>query len=256
MQFVDTHCHVHFPDYELDADQVIRDAAESGVTRLIAVGCTLHDSKRGIDLAARYQHVWASIGVHPHESSDYVHDHHALQQLHGLASAPKVVAVGEIGLDYHYMHSSKEDQQKMFRYQLDIAVEHNLPVIFHVREAFDDFFKILDEHADLTGVVHSFTATKTELDGVIKRGLHIGLNGIMTFTKDTAQLEAAKSVPLNRLVLETDAPFLTPVPYRGKICQPKYVVETARFLSDLRGESLEELAMATTRNAKELFNLA
>lgn len=254
-EFVDTHQHVHFPDYGLDADMVIAAAIAEGVTRMICVGCTLADSKLGVEMAARHKSIWASVGVHPHEARFYVENEKALQELRDLAGKPRVVAVGEIGLDYYYNHSSKEDQTALLRYQLGLAQEHDLPVIFHVREAFDDFFATFDEFTGLRGVVHSFTASSTTLDKCISRGLYIGLNGIMTFTKDKKQLEAAKKVPLDRLLLETDAPFLTPVPFRGTICQPKHVVSTAEFLANLRQESLEELAAATTQNALTLFRL-
>jgi TatD DNase family protein len=254
-EFVDTHCHVHFNDYELDADEVIADALNAGVTLMICVGCTLSDSKLGVKMAARHSSIWASIGIHPHEAKLYVEDEKALQEFRDLASKPRVVAVGEIGLDYYYNHSSKEDQAEMLRFQLTVAQEHDLPVIFHVREAFDDFFAILDDFKGIKGVIHSFTANKATLDKCLARGLYIGLNGIMTFTKDQNQLQAAKAVPLNRLLLETDAPFLTPVPFRGTICQPKHVVSTAEFLANLRQESLEELAAATTKNALTLFRL-
>ena len=254
-EFVDTHCHVHFSDYGLDADEVIRGAIDTDVTRMICVGCTLADSKRGVEMAAKHKSIWASIGVHPHEANFYVENEKALQELRDLAGQPRVVAVGEIGLDYYYNHSSKEDQEAMLRYQLELALEHDLPVIFHVREAFDDFFAIFDEFTGLKGVVHSFTASSATLDKCLSRGLYIGLNGIMTFTKDQEQLEMARKVPKDRLLLETDAPFLTPVPFRGTICQPKHVVSIAEFLADLRQESLEELAAATTQNALTLFRL-
>jgi len=143
----------------------------------------------------------------------------------------------------------------MLRFQLNLAQVHNLPVIFHVRDAFDDFFAILDDFKTIRGVIHSFTADTVTLDKCLNRGLYIGLNGIMTFTKDQNQLNAAKALPLNRLLLETDAPFLTPAPYRGTICQPKHVVVTAEFLAKLKGITLEEIAVATTQNAKRLFNL-
>lgn len=255
IELVDTHCHIHFTDYQLDPDEVRQSAAGEGVSRLICVGCTLPDSKGAVDYAARNENVWASIGLHPHEASRYVHDHAALQQFHDLASTSKVVAIGEIGLDYYYEHSPKETQEKLLRFQLDVAQEHNLPVIFHVRDAFDDFWPIFDEYEGLRGVIHSFTATADEVGRIVERGLMVGLNGIMTFTKNQAQLEAAKAVPLDRLLLETDAPFLTPVPFRGKICEPKYVRVTAEFLGNLRGESLETLAAATTANARRLFNI-
>lgn len=254
-ELVDTHCHVHFPDYELDADQVIADAIDAGITRMICVGCTLADSKLGVEMAAKHRSIWASIGIHPHEAKLYVEDEKALQEFRDLASKPRVVAIGEIGLDYYYGHSPKEDQAEMLRFQLTVAQEHDLPVIFHVRDAFDDFFAILDDFEGIRGVIHSFTANRATLDKCLSRGLYIGLNGIMTFTKDQNQLDAARALPLNRLLLETDAPFLTPVPYRGTICQPKHVGVTAEFLSRLRGETLERICAETTQNAKALFKL-
>ncbi len=255
MELTDTHCHIHFPDYELDPEETIKAAAEDKVTRLVCVGCTLPDSQAAIDFAARHQNIWASIGLHPHEGTQYVNDHVSLQRFHQLAGSHKVVAIGETGLDYFYEHSPKEDQKKLLRFQLDIAVEYDLPLIFHIREAFDDFWQIFDDYKNLKGVVHSFSAGPRELSQILERGLYVGLNGIMTFTKNSAQLAAAKAVPLQKLLLETDAPFLTPVPFRGKICEPKHVRVTAEFLSDLRGESLESLAAATTQNARGLFKI-
>ncbi len=256
MNFVDTHCHIHFPDYALDPEQVIADAATEGVTKLLAVGCTLADSTLAIEMAERHKNIWASVGLHPHEAKHYINEHEKLQQFRNLIVGDnKVVAVGECGLDYHYMHSSKQDQQKLFRFQLDLAQEHNLPLIFHVREAFDDFWHILDEYTGLTGVVHSFSASRTDLDQILSRGLYVGLNGIMTFTKDSQQLEAAKAVPLDKILLETDAPFLTPTPYRGTICEPKHVRVTAEFVANQRGLELEQITAATTMNAKQLFGV-
>jgi TatD DNase family protein len=259
MQLFDTHCHVHFADYGLDPDAVLATAVADGVTRVLCVGCTLEDSQAGIAFAKHRDNVWATIGLHPHEGAVYVHDPKALQQFRELASKPKVVAIGETGLDYYYKHSSPDDQQKLLRFQLDLAVEHKLPLIFHVRDAFADFWPIFDEYAkrseDLRGVVHSFTAGRKELDQILERGLYVGLNGIVTFAKSPEQLVAAKAVPLNRLLLETDAPFLTPVPFRGSICEPRHVSVTAKFLAELRGENLEDLAAATTHNALDLFIL-
>lgn len=255
MQLFDTHCHIHFPDYELDPDEVRQAAAADSVMRLLCVGCTLADSELAVAYANGVEDVWATIGLHPHEGAVYVHDHKALRRFRELADAPKVVAIGETGLDFYYNNSPKADQEKLLRFQLDLAVERSLPLIFHVRDAFPDFWKIFDGYKGLRGVVHSFSATPKELDAALSRGLYVGLNGIMTFTKDGRQLDAAKQVPLNRLLLETDAPFLTPKPFRGKICEPKHVRVTAEFLAELRGESLENLADATTHNARELFNI-
>jgi TatD DNase family protein len=255
MKFFDTHSHIHFPDYGLDPENVWNDSVEQGVKYMMAVGCTLSDSVGAVEFARRHENIWASIGLHPHEASMYIHDHHALQRFRDLALQPEVKAIGETGLDYHYMHSPKDVQEKLLRFQLDLAVEHNLPLIFHIREAFEDFWCIFDEYSGLKGVVHSFSATSAELDQILSRGLYVGLNGIMTFTKDQKQLQAAKSIPLDRLLLETDAPYLTPVPFRGTICQPKHVVHTAEFLATLRGESMAELANKTTANARTLFSV-
>jgi TatD DNase family protein len=255
MRFVDTHCHVHFADYEHDADVVLAKAAHNGVTKVICVGCTLHDSQAGVEFARTREGVWASIGLHPHEGSVYVDDHHALQQFRELVNKPKVIAIGETGLDYYYEHSSREIQQKLLRFQLDLAVEHDLPLIFHVRDAFEDFWRIFDEYKGLRGVVHSFTATEKELNDILSRGLYVGFNGILTFTKKQEQLGAAKKAPIERILVETDAPFLTPVPFRGKLCEPGHVIVTAEFLSYIRGENLELLSAATTQNAERLFNI-
>lgn len=265
IELVDTHCHIHFADYEMPPEEAIANARKAGVTRMIAVGCTLEDSKLGIALAAQHDQVWASIGLHPHEGAVYVDDDNALQEFHSLAGKPKVVAVGEIGLDYYYEHSNRDVQKKLLRYQLTVAQEHNLPVIFHVRDTkrvapadkdsvWSDFWPIYDEFKP-RGVIHSFSAGREELQQILKRDLLVGLNGIMTFSKDPEQLAAAKAVPLAKIVVETDAPFLTPTPFRGTMCEPKHVAVTAEFLSNLRGESLEEFAQVTTNNAIGLFDL-
>jgi TatD DNase family protein len=254
MQLTDTHCHIHSADYGLDADEVIAAASKAGVTRLLCVGTDLGDSQKAVEFVQNRQNCWATIGLHPHEASRYADDESARESFTSLINHPKVVAVGECGLDY-YQHSPKPDQQKTLRFQLELALEHKLPLIFHVREAFADFWPIFDEYEGIKGVVHSFSAGQEEMDEVLRRDLYVGLNGIMTFTKDDKQLAAAKNVPLQKLLLETDAPYLTPVPYRGTICKPEHVKVTAEFLADLRGESPSDLATATTNNAKQLFRL-
>lgn len=271
MEFVDTHCHIHEATKQLAGDEMVRnkwsaagitdaevlisEAKASGVTKLICVGCTAGDSKLAVKLAQSSPNCFASVGVHPHEAKDHVRSPEKLRKLTELASQKRVVAVGEIGLDYYYNHSPKADQIELLNFQLDLAKQHKLPVILHIREAFDDFWPIFDQFKGLKGVVHSFTANVAVLEEILSRGLYVGLNGIMTFTSDKNQLTAAKRIPSTNLLLETDAPFLTPTPYRGTICQPKYVVETAKFLCDLRSESLESMAKITSLNAKKLFNL-
>ncbi len=271
MQLTDTHCHIHEAWKSVNgndataerwakagnppADDIIARALDADVTRLICVGTTLPDSKMAVDFVESRDRVWASIGLHPHEAKDYAHFDDKLKDFASLASKPKVVAVGECGLDYFHNHSPKAEQEQILRFQIELALAHNLPMIFHVRDAFDDFWQIFDDYKDIRGVIHSFSATEKELDQILERGLYVGLNGIMTFTKSEAQLAAAKAVPLDRLVLETDAPFLTPAPNRKEACEPKHLRLTAAFLANLRGELPEDLAAATTANAQKLFDL-
>jgi TatD DNase family protein len=277
MKFFDTHCHIHeiladthvsdeshsggesmherWKKNDKTAGQVLADAAAAGVESLICVGCTGPDSKLAVEFVKGRDNLWASIGIHPHEAQDYANYPKKLAEFAELTLKPKVVAVGECGLDYFYEHSPKQDQEKILRFQIELALKHNLPMIFHVRDAFEDFWPIFDSYSGIRGVVHSFSAGEKELGQIIERGLYVGLNGIMTFTKQVKQLDAAKLVPKDCLLLETDAPFLTPQPFRGNICEPKHVRVTAEFLAGLRGESLEELAKTTYTNARFLFGL-
>lgn len=250
--FVDSHCHIHAADYTLDAAEVIERSFADDVTRLICVGTDEKDSAAAVNFVADKQGAWASIGLHPHDAKL---GQEAFDAIAALAGKPKVVAVGECGLDYFYNHSAKEDQFKALRFQIELAIEHDLPMIFHIRDAFEDFWPIYDSYKNVRGVVHSFTATQKELDEALSRGLYIGINGIMTFSKNEDQLTAVKMIPIDKMLIETDAPFLTPVPLRGKVNEPKNVVLTADFLSRLRGESLETLGSVTTQNALKLFRL-
>lgn len=234
---------------------MIKEAAAIGVDRLVCVGTTLEDSKAAIKFAQDRENCWATIGIHPHEAADHLKNPETFKAFAGLADEAKVVAIGEAGLDFYYNHSPKAEQIKLLRLQLELAQKHDLPLVFHVRDAFDDFWPIFDEYKSLKGVIHSFTSNKAVLKEILERGLYVGLNGIMTFTKSQDQLAAAKAVPLSKLLLETDAPFLTPTPFRGTICEPKHVRVTAEFLAKLRGESLEQITEATTQNAKTLFGL-
>lgn len=237
-----------------DADAVIDGAQQAGVSRLICVGCTVEDSALAVEFVQQREGLWASIGIHPHEAARYKDNEQTLATFTALASRPKVVAVGECGLDYYYEHSPKTDQEAVLRFQIELALTHNLPMIFHVRDAFADFWPIFDDYRGIRGVIHSFTAGRKEVDAALQRGLYLGLNGIVTFAKPGEQLEAVKAIPLQSMVLETDAPFLTPVPHRGKICLPEHVRLTAEYLSILRGEPLQDIALATTRNARALFS--
>jgi TatD DNase family protein len=264
MEFADTHCHIQeiigkggiaerWQKGSLsDADAVIEAAKEAAVTRLICVGTTLSDSRLAADFAKNYENCWASIGVHPHEAVAHVEDKKAQDEFTKLIELPKVVAVGECGLDYFYEHSPKKAQVKILRFQIELALKNNLPIIFHVREAFEDFWPIFESYKGIRGVLHSFTDSAANLERALEHNLYVGINGIATFAKNT---DVYQQIPLEKVLLETDAPFLAPVPYRGKVNQPKYIPTIAEFLTKLRGESVAEIATATTRNAKELFSL-
>lgn len=247
---VDTHAHIHFPETELAP--VLRRAAEAGVDRIICVGVNPEDSAQAIALASRHDHIYATVGLHPHDAKDGAAARKTLAQ---LAAQPKVVAIGECGLDYYRNLSPAADQESMFRFQIELALGHGLPMVWHVRDAFDDFFRIVDDYGDLRGVVHCFTSNRANMEKAVERGFMVALNGIMTFTRDQSQLEAARALPLANLVLETDCPFLTPVPLRGQPNEPAYLKLTAQFLAELRQEDFSQLAAATSANAERLFGL-
>ena len=269
VEFTDTHCHIQSIDAakgerhtrelwakadSLTARTVIQNAVAVGVTKMVCVGCDLEDSELAVSFVQNHPECFASIGLHPHEAQHYVGDNHKLQKFCNLVKEPKVIAIGECGLDYYYEHSLKEAQLEMLKFQLGLAKKEKLPVIFHVREAFDDFWPIYDEY-QVRGVLHSFTDTAENLQKAVERGLYIGVNGIATFVKEPKQLEAYKSIPLEFLLLETDAPFLTPTPYRGTINEPKQTRVVGEFVAQLRGQDLASLAAATTMNAHKLFGI-
>jgi len=260
---IDTHAHLHFDDFATDDDApsgdrqaaieaVLQRAHRAGVEKIMCVGVNETDSAEAVAVAHAFDNLWATVGLHPHDA-DRGYD--ALEEIARLADLEKVVAIGECGLDYYKSETTKEEQERVLRFQIELGLERHLPMVFHVRDAFEDFWRILDDYSKVSGVVHCFTAGPPELAGSLERGLYVALNGIMTFTKDESQLEAAKLVPLERLVLETDCPFLTPSPLRGRRNEPANVELTAKFLANLRGEAYEDLASATTDNAEHLFGL-
>jgi TatD DNase family protein len=247
----DTHCHIHEPDYPLPVNDVLVHARSAGVQHIVCVGTSQQSSHLAIDFAANESDVYATIGVHPHDTKDGYDDIRTIAD----AKPNNLIAIGEIGLDYFYSHSPRDVQIQALRDQIQVALDHDLAIVFHVRDAFDDFWPIFDSYDGIRGVLHSFTDNKHNLDEALRRGLYIGVNGISTFTKDHTQKNMFASIPLNRLLLETDAPFLTPVPFRGKVNEPAFVKNIAEFHAELRGVSLSELAAATTTNARALFAL-
>lgn len=272
LELFDTHCHIQsagqtggerntrelWAKSDSTIDAIVARAHEHGVTQMICVGCDLADSQLAVDCVKGRENLYASIGIHPHEAQHHI-DHATKAEFASLLEdgplKSKIVAIGECGLDYFYEHSPKDVQTEILEFQLQLAATHDLPLIFHVREALDDFWPIFDRYNGIRGVLHSFTDTEAHLQQALERNLYIGVNGIATFAKKPEQLAMYRAIPLKNLVLETDAPFLTPVPYRGTICEPYHVRTTADFLAHLCGENVETLAQAATVNARQLFNV-
>ncbi|HYG83542.1 MAG TPA: TatD family hydrolase [Verrucomicrobiae bacterium] len=252
MQFVDTHCHIHEANYPIDAEAAFQRARQAGVEKILCIGTDVESSTQAIKWAER-DNVWAVVGIHPHEA--VTNSFAELQKLFESHDTSKIVGIGECGLDYFYEHSPREAQITLLHQHLELAQKHNLPVSFHVREAFTDFWPIFDQYPGLRGVLHSFTDTKDNLEKALARGLYIGVNGISTFTKSEAQKNMFASIPLEKMLLETDAPFLTPVPKRGTINEPAFVTLVAKFQANLRSINLEELSQATSQNATDLFSI-
>lgn len=246
---IDTHCHIHEANYPLDIGDVIKRTHEAGVGKMICVGTSEQSSREAIEFASRHENVYAALGVHPHDTKD------GYGQIETMLGVEHLVAVGEIGLDYYYTHSPREVQIKGLETQIDLALRHDLPIIFHVRDAFDDFWPIFDNFQIKKAVVHSFTDNQSNLDRALERGLYVGINGISTFTKSSDQQAVFASIPLHKLLLETDAPFLTPAPYRGKVNEPAFVRQVAEHQATIRGLSIDEIAARTTANASSLFVL-
>jgi TatD DNase family protein len=251
---IDTHSHIHFDEFRDDLPDVLDRALGAGVEKILCVGVDDLDSAQAVAVAKAHENLYATVGLHPHEAD---RGYEALEQIAWLATQESVVGIGECGLDYFKSETSHEEQERALRFQIEVALEHDLALVFHVRDAFDDFWTIFDDYRANTprGLIHCFTAGETEAAAAVQRGLYVALNGIMTFTKDPAQLAAARSIPLERLVLETDCPFLSPVPLRGKRNEPSHMAHTAKFLAELRGEALEDLEAATSANAERLFRI-
>lgn len=253
MPLVDSHCHLNHPKLTADLNDVLSRASDAGVSRMIVVGYDLSSSREAVSLAKAHPNVLAAVGVHPHDADQY--GAHAADSLAELAKGERVVAYGEVGLDYHYDHSPRPTQRAAFERQLDEAARLGLPVIIHSRDAADDTRAILSEHAPLAagGVMHCYTYGADQVDWVLELGLHIGLTGVVSFPKGEEAREVAACVPLDRLLIETDAPYLAPVPYRGRTNEPAYVSIVAEAIGRVRGVDGSEIAATTTRNAGNLF---
>jgi TatD DNase family protein len=269
MRLIDSHCHIDGEAFDADRDEVVQRALDAGVAAMLNVGTGdphSDDFRRAVAVAEKYENVYASVGIHPHDAKLY--DDAAETHLIELArSSEKVIAWGEIGLDYYYDHSPRDVQREVFRRQIHIAKELGLPIIVHSRDANDDTVVILTEAysgktenskletENSPGIMHCFGGTAEIAKALLGLGFLVSFAGNVTFKKADELRDAARAVPLERLLVETDCPFLTPVPHRGKRNEPAMVVHTARFLAELYGIGLETLADQTTKNFLHLFKL-
>lgn len=254
-ELIDTHVHLDDPRLRGELVQVLDFARKMKVTKMINIGHDMESSIASRVLAEEHAYIWAAVGIHPHSASDL--DKDSLSQLAKLASGTKVVAVGEIGLDYHYDYSPRPVQRQAFAAQLDLAADLGLPVVIHQREAVADTLSILAAAGPLIhgGVMHCFSGSVETMKQCLDLNLHIGLGGIVTFANARRAKEVAAAVPLEMLVLETDCPYLAPHPHRGKTNQPGYLPLIAAEISRLRAMDVEQLIAACTDNAKTLFNI-
>ncbi len=252
--FIDTHCHLD----KLDStpEEAIIEAKQAGVQRMVTVSVDEPSLDFVSSMVQQFPEVYGSVGFHPHDAAELTED--LEQKIRKLAlEEKKLIAIGETGLDYHYMYSSAEVQQQVFSKQLQLAVELNLPVIMHSREAETDTLNILQEIPVLPlGVAHSFTSSFEMAKTLIEMGWYIGINGIVTFKNAEDLREVVSWLPLDRLLLETDSPFLAPIPFRGKPNKPAHIPAIATFIAELRGISLEQLSEQTSANAQRLFNFS
>ena len=248
----DTHCHLYYDSIKKDIQTVLARAEEQGVNRFICVGTNTTNSADSLKIAANFDSVYASAGVHPHDAKDAPGDY--LKQIRDLLQFDKMVAVGEMGLDYFRNISPPDVQEKVFREQMELAHQINKPVIFHNRDADEDVIKILSEFPGVVGVSHCFSSDLKTAKAFLDMGFYISFSGNLTF-KNSLLPEVAKEIPLNKIMVETDSPFLSPVPFRGKPNEPGRTLFVAKKLAEIHELTLEEIAEKTSENAAKLFNL-
>jgi len=269
LTYVDSHAHITSADFDNDREEMIRRALDAGVSNIVNPAIDLEDSKRAIELAERHPFVYAAVGVHPHQSAGV--DEAALAQIEELSRHPKVVAIGEIGLDYHYDFASRDIQKRVFNEQVEIAIRRNLPVIIHTRESIADTVAIIENvmatHSEWRsegvhsryplrkGVFHCFSGDTTMAWRVIDRGFYISFAGVVTFNKPGLAGEVAKNISVDHVLLETDSPYLAPVPHRGKRNEPANVPLIAQKIAELQNLSVEDISRATNYNAYKLFGI-
>jgi len=253
MTLIDTHAHLYYDQMYNNLDTVLDEATENGVTKIICIGTDLNTSKQSVEIANKYENVYAAVGIHPHDSKDVTKDY--LKDLEALAlSSKKVVAVGEIGIDHYRNISPKEIQEKVMIEQMELAQSLSLPIIFHNRDADNDIIEILKQHSFSRAIAHCYSSDLSFAEQLIDLNVLLSFSGNVTF-KNSINQSAIQNITLKDFVLETDCPFLAPQPFRGKPNEPKYVKDIALFISDLLDIEFEEIAIQTTNNAESFFKI-
>ncbi len=252
--FIDSHCHLNYPGLMEDQAAVVARAGAADVSGMLCISTRESEWGDVLAIARQHEHIWASVGIHPHEADQ--HPDVDTARLVTACQEPKVVGIGETGLDYYYDKSDRDQQRRSFVSHIAAARQTGLPIIVHMRDAEDDATAILTEEMGkgaFGGVIHCFTASQRFADMALELGLFISISGIVTFKNARELQDVARTIPAERLLIETDAPFLAPVPHRGRTCEPAFVADTARFLAALRGEAVEDLAATTAANFHRLF---
>lgn len=252
--YFDSHAHLDDTQFQADFDEVLARMRENGVTGMMNIGCDLPSSEHSVTLAERYDWIWAAVGSHP-DDADHV-DGALIEAYRTLCKNPRVRAIGEIGLDYHYEDVPRDIQKKAFRMQLQLARETGMPVVVHEREAHGDALEILDDFTDVRGVFHCYSGSLEMAKELVRRGWYIGFTGVITFKNARKAVEVAEWLPLSRTLIETDCPYMAPEPFRGRRCEPGMVPQMAKKIAEIKGVDTERVAEATRRNAYELFRLA
>ena len=249
----DTHAHYDDEAFDPDRELLLESLPQRGVALVLNPGCDLDSSRKAVSYAAAYPHVYAAVGIHPENCAGFVPAD--IDVLRELARQPKVAAIGEIGLDYHYEDPPRDVQQRAFRMQMKLAQELSLPVVIHEREAHEDGLRIISDFPDVTGVFHCFSGSYEMAKELVKRGWYIGFTGVVTFKNARKAVEVAEKIPLDRILIETDCPYMAPEPFRGRRNDPSLVPFVAKKIAALRGISAEAAAAATAENARRLFRI-
>lgn len=251
--YFDSHAHLDDAHFDGDRAAILDDLKNHGVTMVMNVGCDLPSSERSVRLAEQYPFLYAAVGSHPDDAAQV--DEARIAVYRELCKNPRVKAIGEIGLDYHYEDPPRDVQQRAFRLQMALAQELSMPVVIHERKAHEDGLRIIDEFPDVKGVFHCFSGSYEMAKELIKRGWCIGFTGVVTFKNAHKAVEVAQNIPLDRILIETDCPYMAPEPFRGRRCDPSLVPYVAKKIADLRGIPAEEAARATESNARRVFRL-